>query len=403
MTAAVLWIVGAVFNPAFLTGPDALPVNPALLAAPERPGFACRILDLSAGVENNCLSLGQYNRYSGAYLDSAAKADILRTVPPDGIGFTGYLQGGAAEFGYGNVAASVRTVRRVGLRLPKDLIELALEGNALGRDYVADNARASDEVYWRGGIGVGTGLGRHLMAGVAAHRLQGLYFREVTDAKGTLLTTPAALIGTGRLAFREARGGSGWAADFGLAWKAGDYQFALSVVDFSSGILWTEGVRQGVYAVDFDTCTVYELGSSGRSWYGYSPDGLGYFTTRLPVRVNFAAGHRLSDRMNIGLLAARRLSGTTDSGGWTVLGTYEVWPVGWLPLAARLGLDSESGTIAGIAGGVLVGRLGLTVGVSDIAGLFLGARGAEWRLGLGYGTFHREPVRPPDILRLRAS
>ncbi|MBM3322128.1 hypothetical protein FJY69_01410 [candidate division WOR-3 bacterium] len=403
MTAVFLCLVSTVFNPVFLTGPDALPVNPALLAAPERPGFACRILDLGAGVENNCLSLGQYNRYSGAYLDSAAKADILQTVPSDGIDFTGFLQGGAAEFGYGNLAASVRTVRRVGLRLPKDLIELALEGNALGRTYVADNARASDEIYWRGGIGVGTGLGRHLLVGVAAHRLQGLYFREVADVKGTFLTMPAALVGTGRMVFREARGGAGWAADAGVACRAGDYRLGLSVLDFSTGIVWTEGVRQGVYSVDFDTCTIYDVGSSGRAWYGYDPDGVGYFTTRLPVRVNLAVGRRFTDRMNVGVVVTRRLSGTTDAGGWAVLGTYEVWPASWLPLATRLGFDSKSGTIAGLDAALLLGRLGFSFGVSDIAGLFLGARGAEWRLGLGYGTFHREPMRPPDVLRLRAS
>ncbi len=403
MIVLVTCLLGAVFNPAFLTGPDALVVNPAQLAAPERPGFACRILNLGAGVENNCLSFSQYNRYTGAYLDSAAKADILHTVPSEGFGFNGYLQAGAAEFGYGNLAASVRTVRRVGLRLPKDLIDLALQGNVLGRTYVADNAWASDEVYWRGGVGVGTGLGRHLMLGVAAHRLQGIYFREVSDARVSLLTTPAALVGAGTMAFREARGGAGWAADLGAACRVGSYHLALSVLDLSDGIVWTEGIRQGIYSLDLDTCTVYELGSGGRAWYGYSPNGSGYFTTRLPVRLNLVAGHRFTDRMNVGIVALTRLAGATDNDGWAVVGMYELWPKTWLPLATRLGFDSESGTIAGFDAGLLVGRLSVSFGASDIAGLFLGARGAEWRLGLGYGTFYREPRRPPDVLHLRSS
>jgi hypothetical protein len=106
--------------------------------------------------------------------------------------------------------------------------------------------------------------------------------------------------------------------------------------------------------------------------------------------------------MNAGLTVVRRLLSGADEDGWTVLGTYEAWPASWLPVGARLGYDTRSGTIAGLDGALLWGRAGVWFGVSDIAGLFLGARGGEWKLGVGYGTIHREPQRPPDVLHLRA-
>jgi hypothetical protein len=133
MNVLLLLVITGIFNPVTAVGPDAMLVNPAQLAYPERPGFACRILGLEAEAGNNSFSIAQYNRYTGAFLGDSAKADILGSIPKSGLLLAGGAQAAGAEFGYGNFAASVRTAGSAEATLPRDAFDLALQGNELGR------------------------------------------------------------------------------------------------------------------------------------------------------------------------------------------------------------------------------------------------------------------------------
>jgi hypothetical protein len=402
MSLTLIFIVTAAFNPVLSTGPDALSVNPAQLACPERSGFACRILDLDAVLSNNSFSFGQYNRYTGAYLDSAAKADILHSIPTHGVSLAGQARASAAEFGYGSIAASVRTVGTAEVGLPKDVFDLALNGNALDRTYLAENVRARAQVYWRAGVACATGLGRHVSVGVGAHRLQGLYYREVTDASACFVTTPSALASAGKLAYREATGGSGWAFDTGVAYWVSRWRFSLACLDANTGIAWTDGVKEGIYSFALDSSTAYEIGTSNRFSHEHQEVPGGMFVTRLPVTVNIGCARRISDRLNLGMLVQPKFGGSDGTGAWSGTAFCEAWPLTWLPLGCQVGYRSLTGPVVGLAAAVLLRKFAVTFGATDIAGLFSSAKGAELRFGVGYATCYVEPQPAPDVLYMHS-
>jgi hypothetical protein len=399
MTGILTILAFGVFNPATAVGPDAMRVNPAQLAWPERPGFACRLLDLEAGAANNSFSLSQYNRYTGAYLDETAKSDILGSIPKRGLALGGLARAGACEFGYANLAASVRTVATADASLPKDAFDLVLFGNELGRVYRATGTGARAQVYWCAGAGMGTAIGRNWAVGVAGHRVQGLYYAGLTDAAASFLTTEQAFASSGRIAYRTATGGSGWAFDAGVAFLRDKWRFSLGCLDASPGINWDQGVETGTYAFSLDSGNVFEIATQGRFKQEFSRGQSSSFTTNLPLLVNLAAGRRFADWLNVGLLLQQRLRDGDWTRNFSANAVCELWPVWWLPVAAELGYRSWAGPVFGLDLGLIWRRFAFTLGARDLSGLIMAAKGAEVHLGIGYGTFFQErPASIPDTL-----
>ena len=401
MNALLLLVVTGIFNPVTAVGPDAMLVNPAQLAYPERPGFACRILGLDAGFGNNSFSIAQYNRYTGAFLGDAAKADILGSIPTSGLLLAGRAQAAGAEFGYGNFAASVRTTGSAEATLPRDAFDLALQGNELGRTYSAAGTAARAQVLWRAGVGWATAIGRNFTVGLGAHRLQGLFYADLTDASASFLTTEQAFASSGRVAYRMASGGSGWAFDAGLAYVHDQWRFSLGCLDLGTGVHWTEGVKRGVYTFALDTANLYQIVTQGKFKQQYDQAGGGYFTTEVPVIVNLGAARRIYNWLNGSVLIQQRFRDGDLGKNWSARAVCEMWPLRWLPVGLELGYRGFAGPMFGLDLGLVTGRFALVIGAKDLAGLFASAKGAELSLGIGFGTFFIErPAYVPDTVTL---
>jgi hypothetical protein len=401
MNTLLLLVVTSIFNPVTAVGPDAMLVNPAQLAYPERPGFACRILGLGVEVGNNSFSIAQYNRYTGAFLGDTAKADILGSIPRSGLLLAGRAQAAGAEFGYANFAASVRTTGSAEATLPRDAFDLALQGNELGRTYSAAGTAARAQVLWRAGVGWATGVGRHFAVGFGAHRLQGLFYADVTEASASFLTTEQAFASSGRVAYRTASGGSGWAFDAGVAYVHDQWRFSLACLDVGTGILWTEGVKRGVYTFTLDTANVYQIVTQGKFKQRFDQDAGGYFTTEVPVIVNLGAARRVYNWLNGSVLIQQRLRDGDLGKNWSASAVCEMWPLRWLPVGLELGYRAWAGPVFGLDLGFVAGRFALVLGAKDLAGLFASAKGAELHFGIGFGTFYLErAATAPDTVHL---
>lgn len=402
MTGTLLFLITAIFNPAMAIGPDAASLNPAQLAYPERQGFGCRILDVSAALGNNSFSLSQYNRYTGAFLDEAAKQDIVGSVPRTGMGVHFAAQASAAEFGYGTLAVSVRTVGSADVTLPHDAFELALYGNELNRVYNADDLRGRALVFMRAGASAGSAIGRNVTAGIGFHYLRGLFYGELTDCGASFITTPEAFASDGRVAYRTATGGSGWSVDAGLAYLRNNWRLSLACLDISPGITWTDGVSEGVYAYRLDSSNAYEVSRGGRFKQTFDRGVGATFTTAVPLVVNAGAGWRVFEWLNCGALLQGKLLSRATTGNWSATTYGEAWPLEWLPVGVEAGVRDGTGAVLGLNAGLIWHAFAFVLGARDESGLLLGAKGLAYHVGINWGAFHNErDVVHPDVLHVR--
>ncbi|MEO0079257.1 MAG: DUF5723 family protein [candidate division WOR-3 bacterium] len=387
-------------NPVLSSGPEGMQFNPAQLAYSERPGFCCKILDVGLGFDNNSFTFSQYNRYTGAYLDDQAKADILGSIPRSGVNLRLAGAGRAAEFGYQTFAANIQTTCRAEVDIPRDVFELLLSGNKLDRQYSARGARAEAEVLFRSGVGAGTAVGRDFALGMAVHYLRGLFRAELTECEVQFLTTNEKLFTNGRVGYRMATGGSGISFDAGVAWWSDrpedpndrwwkGWWLSLACLDISPGILWTDGTEQGVLCFRLDSANAYEISRGERFSHREELVAGEPFKTMVPMRVNLGLGSRLKEWLNNALLVQPVLDVSPFALREFRCGVLsELWLREWLPIGCEVAYQKGRGAVIGVDGALIMGKLTFVLGMSDVTGLFLAAKGAELRLSIAYGAFN---------------
>lgn len=153
---------------AMARGAEAIYWNPANLALSDGPKMSLPItIGASAILENNSLSIADYNKYNGEFIESSDKDDILQSIDRgDGLQFNTDLGlflplvSGAVFPLPWNITSAVAVNLRLGMEgsVPRDMIELLLYGNEFARDRVADGRDPNyDIATWDGefwGLGV---------------------------------------------------------------------------------------------------------------------------------------------------------------------------------------------------------------------------------------------------------
>lgn len=389
-------------NPVMITGPDAVGFNPAQLAYPERTEFACRVIGVTAEFDNNSFSTARYNRYRGAYLNDAAKSDILASIPARGFRGNTHLESEVANFGYGCLAATMRITGEGTIALPRDLFELMLLGNELGRVYRAEPLDGSAQILLRTGIAGGSAVGRSLAFGAAAHYIRGVFCAELTEGSAYFLTTPDAMVARGKVAYHTAKGGSGLAFDAGVAYWSKQWRASLSVLDLSPGIRWEEGVEEGYLKFSLDSTSLWRLAQGTGASVEFERTSGTVFITHLPLKLNIGLSRGFGDKLSGCLVIRSRLQKQPKAKvHMQPAVSVDFWPRHWL--AVGLGTSYETGRGIGVEldGLIVWRRLAVRVGFADIAGVLWGARGAGIRLSLGYGTLPKGTgEKQPEILRL---
>ncbi len=395
----LVFLVTGVFNPVMSTGLDAVAVNPAQLGYPERPGFFCRVVDLGFRVDNNSFNLAQYNRYTGAYLDSAAKDEIIGSIPPSGFGLRVSGDASAVEFGYSNMVVSVRTEGFGQFVIPGEAFELALLGNEPGRRYRAEDVGAGGLVFLRAGVAAAGGIGSNVAVGLGAHYLRGLAYAELRQAEAQFLTTPTAFSADGVIGYRRATGGSGCAFDLGVAFWKNDWRFTLACLDIGPGITWTEGGEDGIYTFCLDSGNAYEIRSEKLFHHDFDCHPVFGFVTRLPVVVNLGVSHEFLNRLSAAVLFQERFGVSRDWGaGWLAAGLVEARPWVWLPVGLDVSYGDPGGVTAGVGAGLTLGRLVLATRLGYVSGLLLNAKGVEFGLRISYVDSRRGKKLEPFLL-----
>jgi hypothetical protein len=404
-------------NPAMVTGTQALGANPAQLASARRPRFAYQLLQVRAGLENNSFSGSQYNRYTGAFLDSVAKQDITGSVPEAGLrlGCDADLDGLALTTGIFGLA--VRGHAAASGTIPRDMIDLTLNGNQLGRRYSASNLQGAAIAYSDVTLGFGMPLARGFVTGIGLKYLRGILVAQNTQVDGYLLTLPYVVNSELLAGYRWAYGGSGYGLDWGLTYEFGakndedpaanhrssilnrHLRIAVALLNLNSGINWTTRPGAAVFKLNLDSVNLMQLASShGVGATEFVQNQPGAFKTRLPFFVNLGAACEPVRGMTVGLSI---LEGSQNSALSSLMPaatiSAEYRGVQWLPLRAAVTAGGRDGFALEAGLGFQYRGFELQAQIANQGGVALLARGLSARLSI---DFQSGGSSRGDVMRL---
>lgn len=391
-SAAQLCGLDGAFAPA-ASGPNAAAFNPALLgAAPHEAshegapagaparmpaGWQVELFGLEAGVGNESLTLRQYAGLNGAFWDENDKDQVLASIEGDQLDVRGAAQARVAGVSWGRWAFGTRTRAEGRIAIPKQAVELMLQGNTVGETFSVEGAAGEAVAFTEYRIGAAVRLRelvgedgllarwfgeapegvpgaslRDWRAGLTLKMIQAWHYAGILEAEGGITTTDEVLYGDGSLRSVTARGGRGWGADLGCAGPLGEaWSASLVVADLLSRVTFTDRIEErldtfdvsgltigdeGEAVVTSETVTValsaWEVALPARFSLGFVHHGESALTS---VRIDLAAEDRLgaSRSPRVGAGYARHLR------DWLVVrGTVSVGGLDRASLGGELGL-----------------------------------------------------------------
>jgi hypothetical protein len=361
----------AVPDPA-LVGRD----NPAVLGIVSGRGYRMGIFEVAVEAGNNAYSLADYSKYNGAVLTEEDEREMLGRLGGGPLEMAGSAFGSGPAFGFGPVAVTAAVVGDAGGALPDEVLDLVLNGNPVDETVVFDDAAGRAWAAADFGLAYGMRIdelassvvtGGTTTVGIRARYLLGLSYADVPFADGRISTTRDTLAGSGRIDFRTATGGSGYALDFGLLHHREDWNLGLRCVGLLGRMRWSGDPELRRYTVEAGFGDVLESGEFQDPETADTTMAIGSFDVRVPMHVGVGAA--------------------LERGTWLFAADLEHAalgrPIGEAPW--RLSLGAEVALLGDHVRPRLGGMLGGAAGPSATAGLSLVF--GPFRFDLDGGTF----------------
>lgn len=375
---------------ALARGVEAAHWNPATLGLPSAPAYSVALLATGAEVHNSSFSLADYRRYNGAFLTDDDKEIILSKIPRSGLGF--YANSGARVLGFSvqrvAIAAGARAYSN--LRLSRDAVDLALNGNELERTYDFDNTTGSGLAVAALSVSYGQPLAvdgfQAFAAGMTFSTLRGIGIAEVVSAGGRFRTDFNGIRGSGHADFRTAEDGSGVAIDVGAAGELrSGWTLTWGVKNLFSVLSWRSNIREYRYGADSDTLTARRVIETSLdslfSYYDERLDGV-EFNTTLPRQLLVGAARQF-ERV---VLAFEYVQGFDNAPGVSTspllaMGLeYTGLPL--LPLRLGLGLGGSDRFYTALGFGLRAGQFSLNLAAQANSSFFVPGHGKGTGLAL---------------------
>ena len=126
-------------------GVDAARYNPANLGFADYQQTRLEIAGFGADIVNNTFTLDDYNSYTGSFLTSDDKDDIMSKIPKEGLKVSADIEASALGFSMGPFVVATTGVGAAAVNLNRDIVDLVLNGNTL-TDTVHVDGSYSDAV-----------------------------------------------------------------------------------------------------------------------------------------------------------------------------------------------------------------------------------------------------------------
>jgi hypothetical protein len=298
-------------NAADTRGLEHVGLNPATLALKNAYKFEFNIISANASVTNNSFNKSQYDEYftTGKFLDESDKKDILNSIPDGGIRADAGGRVNTLSFYMPYFSLSLAALGGGYAKLPEDLPELVLNGNAdEGREYKIGDVKGNG---W-GGLGIlisgaypvfegDKDWWNNVAVGATVKLIGGLAVFEVTESDGKLINFDRsqdryyARIEQ-KLEARTAEGGKGVGFDLGAVAKFQEkWTFGLTFLNLIGSVKWNRNTEKQILSVVADSLAIYEefVETSDSvivdTDTSYSIDG---FSTNLPKVIDIGVAYQ---------------------------------------------------------------------------------------------------------------
>jgi hypothetical protein len=369
-------------------GLESVAINPAGLQR-HQTRLQLDLLGISTQVHNNSFTIGDYNRYSGAFLDDSDKAYLLNKVPADGLTLDARAGAQAISFMAAPLAVTFTSSAAADGNISRDALELLLYGNATLDSVSLTGTEA--ETYLTAAVGVSYAqpvarmMGGTLTAGATLRYVKGLWIEEVSESQGQLITSAYGIDGDAYLAARTASGGGGVSADLGFMLDlVGGWTLATSVTNLLGTVNWSGNPEGHLITFAVDSLSVLNAGDDNLMTSDDSTYAIESFSTRLPAVLRLGASRQTGQMTWMGQWeqGLNQVAGGTTSP--RISGGLEWWATGTFPL--RAGLAAGGGGDIGASGGsgVHAGVFYFDIGFGLASGPVWGqAKGFELALNTG--------------------
>jgi len=350
ITARALGMGGA--YTALARGVHAPDWNPANLGLPDNPKLSMSFVSAGAQISNNSFTQGMYNKYVGKELSSGDVADILSSIPDNGLRFGVRGTARLLSFSTGKFAMTLGCDFGTYGTLEKDIFELIFKGNELDKMYRFDHIDASGE-----GIGlIGFSYGDQVQVefadiftvGGSLNLLYGLGYAKIEKADFSVITKDSGFDLHGDYEARTAAmSDMGWGLTVGAAAKMDEkLTLSMSLTNLLGNMSWSNNVELARGFIDADSVTVLDFDESGEddlvadsSW----TEDADRFSSRLPIQMRLGALYEEGDFvMTADYSQGFRTTAWTNTTPQFAFGT-EWRKVSWLPLRMGVLLGGQLG------------------------------------------------------------
>lgn len=326
---AALVLVLAVWDPVMLgSGPDpvlsvgcdAVGRNPALLTARQGPPGSLCFVGVRSCLRSDWLPFNMVmaSLTRSLRLDSMTKRSVLDGMRGDLGGLGAQTTVELLGFHFWRLGGRVLFREEINLMIPKDIAEIVLIGNELGRVYRLSGLRSDTFKY--SAVCLGTGFvpcrsrALTVSAGLTASWLHGIRYRRTLMSDGQLIAGQRYVSASYQSEVQLSSGGDGFALDYGLAldlgknWRAGIHASNLPGI-----IFWKRNCSVRSTSATLDSSDLWALLQAGalESLYhaSTSVEPVSGFSSRLPAELAVGLGFVGSASFGASLV-----------GGWTAGG-----------------------------------------------------------------------------------
>jgi hypothetical protein len=228
---------------ALARGADAVVWNPALLGLPDAPALSVRIFQAGVRADNNSFDLDQYRRFNGADWADAQKAEILGSVPLDGLRLQAHA-GGGAGVSFGRFGFYADGVGAGDGRFARDGVDFALYGDALDRWYdvggTGGQVFASARAVFGAALPLSKGPTGSSAVGLQVAFERGIRWEEVSTLQATFRAAQDTAEVLGEFLLREGTRGTGFGVSVGYAHEVpSGTRLSFAVRDLLNRTSWT--------------------------------------------------------------------------------------------------------------------------------------------------------------------
>ena len=425
---------------AMARGAESIYWNPANLALSDGPNVSTRSLDFAFSLENNSISIDDYNKYNGQFITPADKEAILTDIGPGGLRFNTDVGLGLPILGGlsfplpGKFKGAFAVDLQAGGEgaIPRDMIDFLLYGNQFGYEREAvGKAPGYDIAKWDGNVSalvvLSFALAKQWMPSPLEPYLSqfavGSTFKVIAGGIGEVLRSDGGIEtkvnGTNIDAYGVTRmgGGQGFGLDLGVTGVSADGKATVSLafMNFLDTMTWDAELKIDDFTFESRTDSFYveadrlrALSFAGQNSFGEIFDnpldengdtvfmektGDSAFNTNLPAMLRLGGTYDVFHNL--------RINGQYDqafSSGFGIsstprvaLGTeYSI--VQWFPMRVGLSAGGRVGNSSAFGFGIGPFSLGsMKLRIFDLAlvnrGGFLPAGTQGMALSLGFFRF----------------